>query len=78
MKKLTAILLIAVSVTAIACKGNPQGAMGANDKPDTTAFDKEDDETGRPAATKNDTTDKNIGPGNDKNHVADSEHKKKH
>jgi hypothetical protein len=76
MKKITTAILI--SVALLACKGNPQGAMGANDKADTAAFDKENAPNGRPEATKADSTNKNIGPGNDKTHSTDSEDKKKH
>lgn len=77
MKKIATAILISVSL--LACKGNPQGAMGANDKPDTTAkFDKEDPKNGRPEATTGDSTNKNIGPGSDKTHTTDSEDKKKH
>ncbi|MFD0764367.1 hypothetical protein ACFQZI_05855 [Mucilaginibacter lutimaris] len=79
MKKTATAILITTSVLLLACKGNPQGAMGANDKPDTTAaFDKQDPKNGRPEATKGDSTGSSVGPGNDKTHATDSEDKQKH
>lgn len=78
MKRSVAMLAIVVSVLFTACKGNPQGAMGANDKPDSTAFDREDNATGRPEATKKDSTVNTVGPGSDKSHATDSESEKKH
>lgn len=76
MKKLTAAIFISMSL--LACKGNPQGAMGANDKPDTSAFDDNKAPTSTPEATKNDSVDKSTGPGSDKTHATDSEAKEKH
>jgi hypothetical protein len=78
MKKIIAALALTVSLFAVGCKGNPQGAVGANDKGDTTSFDKEDSAKGRSEETQGDSLQKNIGPAKDKNHVTDSEDKKKH
>jgi hypothetical protein len=83
MKNSIAALAIIIGLTVTACKGNPEGAMGANDKADTTVFDRESEATGRPEATrseavKGDTSKGSIGPGKDKYHVTDSENEKKH
>ena len=78
MKKILAALALAISLFAISCKGNPQGALGANDKGDTTSFEKQDSAKGRSEAAKDDSTQNNVGPGKDKNHVTDSEDEKKH
>ncbi|QHS57519.1 hypothetical protein GWR56_18930 [Mucilaginibacter sp. 14171R-50] len=77
MKKVLVISAIAVSAILSGCKGNPQGAIGANDKPDSTVYEKQNAPRERPEASKNDTS-KNVGPGSDKNQVTDSESKDKH
>ncbi|TSD62899.1 hypothetical protein FFF34_018265 [Inquilinus sp. KBS0705] len=77
MKKALAAAAIIASTLVIACKGNPQGAMGVNDKPDTTLRSNGDRKTGRTEAAPKDSV-KSIGPGKDKYHVTDSEDKKKH
>ena len=52
--------------------------MGTDNKSDTTVFERKSGEAGRPEETKNDTTEKNIGPAQHKDPVADSESKEKH
>ncbi|PAW92392.1 hypothetical protein CKK33_02330 [Mucilaginibacter sp. MD40] len=79
MKKILILLFTAAGLSLTACgdNGNPEGAMGINDKPDSTAFDKNADTAGRSGAAQ-DTSDKNIGPGKNDGHVTDSEDKLKH
>lgn len=79
MKKILILLITATGLSLAACddNGNPRGAMGLNDHPDSTAFDKNADTAGRSGAAQ-DTTEKNIGPGKDEVHVTDSEDKLKH
>ena len=78
MKKITITLAIAVSTTFVACDDNSKGAMGTDNKSDTTVFERKSGEAGRPEETKNDTTEKNIGPAQHKDPVADSESREKH
>jgi hypothetical protein len=78
MKKVLVSIAITASTIVMACKGNPEGAMGVNDKADTTAFDQKNEGAGRAKESTKDSTNKNIGPAQDKNHVVDSEEKKKH
>ncbi|TWR30919.1 hypothetical protein FPZ43_00095 [Mucilaginibacter pallidiroseus] len=78
MKKSIAILYLLVSIAFAACDDTSTSAVGTNDKPDSAVFDSADNGVGRPEETKEDTSANNVGPGSEKTHAIDSEHKQKH